>query len=126
MTTSRVEKLARMGISFAPASDEAASEAERKRCVRQCGEIYRAAFARVGSFAEYVDQVNAVQAAPFERFELSETFQARDHSLTEEIDMEVLSDAPDLDRFKKLVAEWEANCMDELKAKVTGMGRIPD
>ena len=126
MTTSRVEKLARMGISFTHAADEAASEAERKRCVRQCGEIYRAAFARVGRFAEYVDRVNALQAMPFERFELSESFQARDHSLTEEINAEVLSDAPDVERFQELVMAWEANCMDELKAKVAGMRRVPD
>jgi hypothetical protein len=130
MTTSRVEKLAQMGISFTHGvpPDPAAKEVdkERKGRVRQCDEIYRAALARVGRIAEHVDRVNALQAQPFDTFELSEAFLVRDRSLVQEIETEWLSEAPDLERFKELVATWEENCLGELKAKLAKMSRIPD
>ena len=129
MTASRVEKLQQMGISFAHGAPEtmgSEDEKERKRRVRQCDEIYRAACLRIGRIAEHVDQVNALQAKPFERFELSETFLARDRCLVEEMEAEWLSESPDPGRFKELVGRWEANCMGELKAKLAEMSRIPD
>lgn len=99
---------------------------ETKRLYEDCERMFRAAMGRVGHLAALVDRVNELSTEPWERFELSEAFVARDDELISEIDAEWLSESPDLERFKKLVDDWEANCFQELRRKLAEMRRKPD
>lgn len=97
---------------------------ERSESWNECDRIYRVAWSWVQRLARHVDQVNELLPAPWERFELSETFLARDRALVAEIEAEWLAERPDLEKFRKLCAEWEANCMIELKAKLAEMRSV--
>lgn len=85
---------------------------------KECGRLYRAALERLRARGDYVDQVNAARLEPV-ALTLSETFQARERALSEDIDAVLLSDEPGLERFGELVGEWEQCCLQELAMWLT-------
>ena len=101
-------------------------DAETPRLWEECDKIYRAAYARVDRFADYVDQVTALLPNPFKHLDLSETFVVQDRSLIDQIQNEWLKPDPDLEAFRQLVMEWEQNCMTELKARLETIRNIPE
>lgn len=87
---------------------------QRRLCMLQeCKRLYHVAHDRVSSQAEYLDRVNTARVELLV-WELSEEFRARDQELTGAIETEWLSNAPDIEYFKGLVAEWEQSCKAEL------------
>lgn len=113
MPLSRVEKLYQTGISFGQVPGK---DLDRRRLRRECNRIYRAALERVDRIAEHVDEVNALMSVPFERMELSGIFSKRQADLMLAMDVEWLSDPPDLKVFCGWVADWEECCMVELRS----------
>lgn len=117
MTTSRLQKLQQIGVSFdQPAPDLV--ERERRRLRKICDQIFRAALGRVDRIADHYDTVNALRPKPIETMALSETFSKRYGDLMLEIDVEWLADRPDLEQFTRLVCELEDLCLLELRSQI--------
>lgn len=109
----RVEKLRQMGLSF---DQQPSPGCEVLALQEQCKNIYRAAFDRVSARADLVDRRRACAPVPRPDPMLSDTFRAKDRELSKTIEAEWLAKHPDLEKFKRLVVEWERLCMKELEA----------
>lgn len=80
-----------------------------------CERIYKAAFDRVCDMVGHVDHAPALCPEPAQ-WDFSEVFWARHDDMILSVDTEWLSDHPNIDKFKALVAEWEEFCRQELRA----------
>lgn len=109
----RLQRLRQIGISF----DQSKPDCDALALQYKCKEIYRAAFDRVTAKADYVDRLRACypegEKPPHE---LSETFRVKDRELSAAIEAIWLSEAPNMDEFKKVVLNWEEQCIKELDA----------
>jgi len=81
-----------------------------------CNRIYRAAHHRVANYARSVrDEIK--RAGTVAHVSSSTDFVERLDGLTEEINREWLLARPDLQRFSRLVADWEELYMSGLRAE---------
>lgn len=95
----------------------APDEKEKRRLWRECDRIYRAIWPGIKVIAEHVDKINALMPVPLD-LDVSETFARQYGDLRIEIDTEWLAEIPDLEKFKRLVAEMRDLCMAELNAQL--------
>ena len=120
-----LEALRRKRSEFTGVSSPGQEELYRMALRNNCNMIYLAAFERVNQKAAYLlDRGNNPRVEPL-IWDLSETFLAKEEELTASIDGEWLRDHPDMERFEKMVAEWEMLCMIELTAVLGKIGSQP-